>query len=360
VRQEAWALLIVNNITATLAARTAAAAGLDPDRIPFTAVLSLIRGHVTADACCRHYGKRPASGNNPIALLITDILAEPRHRENETGPPGGPRSSGRTGTANQSNTPSRPSRRISRKRTELPATAGSPCQGLRRNASGRRAEQVALFRYRLIRDAADPALSTRQRGRMVREIASRAHEGPFGDPVIVSRGTVDRWIRAWRESGFTALAPPARQVTPRTDAATPRTLAGVRGPHRRGEGTSASNRRRHIACATGAASAPTPLPTARPARHGQGRPAPWPAVPRSAGPMPGSASSYTSKHRNRPVCRTRSSLAFLSVSSAVATLVPSLGARHRGLTDPASREPSEGRGKLALNRQVRTAGVVST
>ena len=45
-----------------------------------------------------------------------------------------------------------------------------------------RAEQVALFRYRLIREAADPALSTRQRGRMVREIASRAHQGPFGEP----------------------------------------------------------------------------------------------------------------------------------------------------------------------------------
>ena len=81
-----------------------------------------------------------------------------------------------------------------------------------------RAEQVALFRYQLVREAADPALSTRQRGRMVREIASRAHEGPFGDPVTVSRGTVDRWIRAWRDGGFAALAPPARQVTMRTDA----------------------------------------------------------------------------------------------------------------------------------------------
>ena len=50
-----------------------------------------------------------------------------------------------------------------------------------------RAEQVALFRYQLIREAADPALSTRQRGRMVREIVSGAHEGPFGEPVTVSR-----------------------------------------------------------------------------------------------------------------------------------------------------------------------------
>src|SRR5208282_5328670 len=82
-----------------------------------------------------------------------------------------------------------------------------------------RAEQVALFRYQLIREAADPALSVRQRGRLVREIAARTHKGPFGEPVAVSRATIDRWIRAWRSGGFAALAPPARQVTLRTDAA---------------------------------------------------------------------------------------------------------------------------------------------
>ncbi len=91
-----------------------------------------------------------------------------------------------------------------------------------------RAEQVALFRYQLIREAADPALSTRQRGRMVREIAARAHEGPFGDPVVVSRGTIDRWIRAWRGGGFAALAPPARQVLPRTDAEVLQMAAGLK------------------------------------------------------------------------------------------------------------------------------------
>jgi len=72
-----------------------------------------------------------------------------------------------------------------------------------------RAEQVALFRYQLIREAADPALSTRQRGRLVRELAGKAHPGPFGDPVTVSRETIDRWIRTWRAGGFAALAPPA-------------------------------------------------------------------------------------------------------------------------------------------------------
>ena len=91
-----------------------------------------------------------------------------------------------------------------------------------------RAEQVALFRYQLIREAADPALTTRQRGRLVRELAARAHPGPFGDPVRVSRETIDRWIRAWRAGGFAALAPPARQVTPRTDAAVLELAAGLK------------------------------------------------------------------------------------------------------------------------------------
>jgi putative transposase len=85
----------------------------------------------------------------------------------------------------------------------------------------RRAERsraVALFRYSLIREAADPALSTRQRGRLVRGLAAREHAGPFGEPVRVSRPSLDRWIRAWRAGGFEALMPPARQVTLRTPA----------------------------------------------------------------------------------------------------------------------------------------------
>ena len=43
-----------------------------------------------------------------------------------------------------------------------------------------RAEQVALFRYQLVREAADPALSTRQRGRMVREIRRKRTRGRSG------------------------------------------------------------------------------------------------------------------------------------------------------------------------------------
>jgi len=86
-RQEAWALLLIHNLTATTAARAAAEAGADPRLIPFTGVLALIRAHVTAEARCRHCGHRP---ENPLASLNVAILALPRHR------PGRQRTSGRT------------------------------------------------------------------------------------------------------------------------------------------------------------------------------------------------------------------------------------------------------------------------
>jgi len=89
-RQEAWALLLIHNITATAAARAAGSAGLDPGLIPFTAVLGLIRSHVAADTCCRHCGHRPASADAPLASLDAAILALPRHRQ------GRQRTSGRT------------------------------------------------------------------------------------------------------------------------------------------------------------------------------------------------------------------------------------------------------------------------
>jgi hypothetical protein len=86
-RQEAWALLLIHNMTATAAARAAALAGTDPRLIPFTAVLALIRAHVTADICCQHCGRRPAG---PLDGLFAAILALPGHRD------GRQRTSGRT------------------------------------------------------------------------------------------------------------------------------------------------------------------------------------------------------------------------------------------------------------------------
>ena len=79
-----------------------------------------------------------------------------------------------------------------------------------------RAREIGLFRYMLIREAADPALTTRQRGAMVRVIAAREHKGPSGEPVRLTRWTLDKWIREWRRGGFDALVPAPRQSQPRT------------------------------------------------------------------------------------------------------------------------------------------------
>jgi putative transposase len=81
-----------------------------------------------------------------------------------------------------------------------------------------RARDVALFRYALVRSLADPELSSAERGALVRELAGRVQIGPFGEPVRVSRASLDRWIRAWRAGGFDALLPTQRQIQPRTEA----------------------------------------------------------------------------------------------------------------------------------------------
>ena len=81
-----------------------------------------------------------------------------------------------------------------------------------------RAQQVGLFRYGLIQDALDPALSTKQRGRLVRAVAATTHPGPFGMPVRISRASLDRWIRDYRRGGFSALVPTPRRVAAQTPA----------------------------------------------------------------------------------------------------------------------------------------------
>jgi putative transposase len=80
-----------------------------------------------------------------------------------------------------------------------------------------RARAVGMFRYQLIRDAADPGLTSRQRGRMVRGLAAVEHTDPFGQQVRYSRDHLDRWIRAWRRGGFDALVPAGRAPHARTD-----------------------------------------------------------------------------------------------------------------------------------------------
>jgi len=86
-RQEVWAFLLVHNMIATLAARAAALAGIDPDEISFTAVLGLVRAHVHADTRCPHCGRCP---DDPLDRLLAGVVACPRNRA------GRKRTSGRT------------------------------------------------------------------------------------------------------------------------------------------------------------------------------------------------------------------------------------------------------------------------
>jgi len=78
-------------------------------------------------------------------------------------------------------------------------------------------EQIALHRWAVIAEAASARLTAAERGALVRQIAARAHAHPDGSPRRYSRGTIDRWIRAWRKGGLEALKP-----SPRADAGTVR------------------------------------------------------------------------------------------------------------------------------------------
>src|SRR5262249_26052626 len=74
-------------------------------------------------------------------------------------------------------------------------------------------ELVALHRWAVIAEAAGGQLAARERGALVRQIAARAHAHPDGSTRSYSRGTIDRWLRAWRGGGLDALRPSPRADT---------------------------------------------------------------------------------------------------------------------------------------------------
>jgi len=80
-----------------------------------------------------------------------------------------------------------------------------------------RRRDIALFRYGLIREAADPDLTPAERGRLVRDLAAREHRGPDGQWTTVGRSTMDRWIVNYRTGGFDALVPALRKSGPISD-----------------------------------------------------------------------------------------------------------------------------------------------
>lgn len=73
-----------------------------------------------------------------------------------------------------------------------------------------RNERAALHRYGVIAEALAPRLTPAERGRVVRALASRAHPHPDGGERRYSRGTIDRWIRAYRARGLAGLRPAPR------------------------------------------------------------------------------------------------------------------------------------------------------
>src|SRR5215831_4944404 len=83
-------------------------------------------------------------------------------------------------------------------------------------------EQVALHRWAVIAEAANDRLTAAERGALVRQIAARAHTCPDGSARRYSRGTIDRWLRAWRAGGLEALKP-----SPRADTGTVRAHPGL-------------------------------------------------------------------------------------------------------------------------------------
>jgi len=74
-------------------------------------------------------------------------------------------------------------------------------------------EQVALHRWAVIAEATSDRLTPAERGVIVREIAARTHAHPDGSDRRYSRGTIDRWIRAWRSGGLDGLKPTQRADT---------------------------------------------------------------------------------------------------------------------------------------------------
>src|SRR5664280_3483906 len=74
-----------------------------------------------------------------------------------------------------------------------------------------KAEKTALFRYGLI---APLVLETLPRGELTRraqEIAARSYEIPHSERTSVSVDTLLEWALRYRNRGFEALAPQARQ-----------------------------------------------------------------------------------------------------------------------------------------------------
>src|SRR5690348_2389084 len=85
-------------------------------------------------------------------------------------------------------------------------------------------QEIALHRWAVIAEAANTRLTSSERGSVVRAIAARQHAHPDGTVRRYSRGTIDRWLRAWRAGGVDGLRP-----SPRSDAGKVRAMPELFG-----------------------------------------------------------------------------------------------------------------------------------
>ena len=125
-RQEAWAFLLVHNMIAAVAARAAALAGIDPDLIPFSAVLGLVRAGIHSDTRCGHCGKLPAG---PSASSSTTSPPIPGTARDGNAPQAGQQPNGAPGPPKTRLTPSRSRRQISHNGSKHPEVKGSAVAG---------------------------------------------------------------------------------------------------------------------------------------------------------------------------------------------------------------------------------------
>jgi hypothetical protein len=87
-------------------------------------------------------------------------------------------------------------------------------------------QEIALHRWAVIAEAANARLTSGERGSVVRAIAARQHAYPDGTMRRYSRGTIDRWLRAWRAGGAAAL-----RLSPRSDTGEGRELKHLLREH---------------------------------------------------------------------------------------------------------------------------------
>jgi hypothetical protein len=82
------------------------------------------------------------------------------------------------------------------------------------------AEQVALFRFRVVAEPANPKLTAAERGRIVRVLAAQTHAHPDGTMRAYSRGTLDAGSPPTRPRAWTGCDPSGAPMLARS-AATP-------------------------------------------------------------------------------------------------------------------------------------------